>query len=124
MENSKRSPFMHYYFNDEGCNIEMQGSFTNALYHLWFKADASNKRKLLAGFPDFFSEDDYEYFCGKSTIMESKKITKEEIKRLALEEGLMITDLIDVVIEVNSIIGVGLISLADGLSDYIRSKIK
>lgn len=48
---------------------------------------------------------------------------KEEIKRLVLEEGLTITDLIDVVVELNGFVGVGLISLGEELSEYTKSKI-
>lgn len=55
--------------------------------------------------------------------MEKEKL-KEELKRLVLEEGLQITDLIDVVIELNAFIGVGLISLGDGLKQYCYNKIK
>lgn len=51
-------------------------------------------------------------------------MSKEEIKNLVLNEGLEITDLIDVVIELNGFIGVGLISLGDGLKEYVYSKIK
>lgn len=47
---------------------------------------------------------------------------KKEIKRLILEEGLTITDVIDCVIDINGIIGVGLISLGDGLKDYVYNK--
>ncbi len=49
---------------------------------------------------------------------------KDKIKKLVNEEGLTITDLIDVVIELNGIIGVGLISLGDGLQKYTHNKIK
>lgn len=49
---------------------------------------------------------------------------KEEIKRLVLEEGLTITDLIKVVVEMNGIIGVGLITLGDNLKDYTHGLIK
>ena len=49
---------------------------------------------------------------------------KIEIKRLVLEEGLTITDVIDVVIELNGIIGVGLITLSEGLAKYVIDKIK
>ena len=49
---------------------------------------------------------------------------KSEIKRLVLDEGLTITDLIDVVIELNGFVGVGLISLGDELSEYVKSKIE
>jgi hypothetical protein len=48
-------------------------------------------------------------------------ISKDEIKRLMLEEGLTITDMIDVVIELNGIIGVGLITLGDQLQDYCHN---
>ena len=59
-----RSPFRTYY--DRIQKIEMAGSFDNALYHLWFKADAKNKKNLIKGFPHFFSNEDYQYFCGTS----------------------------------------------------------
>jgi len=48
---------------------------------------------------------------------------KEEIKRLVKEEGLTITDLIDVVVELNGFIGVGLISLGENLKEYVQDKI-
>lgn len=49
---------------------------------------------------------------------------KSEIERLVLEEGLTITDLIDVAVELNGFVGVGLISLGDELNEYVRSKIQ
>jgi hypothetical protein len=49
---------------------------------------------------------------------------KDEIKKLILERGLTITDVIDVVIELNGIIGVGLITLGEGLDKYCTDKIK
>lgn len=48
---------------------------------------------------------------------------KELIKTMILEHGISLTDFIDVVIELNGIIGVGLISLGDGIRHYIESKI-
>jgi hypothetical protein len=51
-------------------------------------------------------------------------MNKDEIKRLILEKGLTITDVIDVVIDINGIIGVGLITLSEKLSEYITNKIK
>ena len=48
---------------------------------------------------------------------------KSEIKRLILDEGLTLTDVIDVVIDENALIGVGLISLADDVSTYIKDQI-
>lgn len=50
------------------------------------------------------------------------KITNEEVKRLILEEGLILSQVIDVVVEINSYIGVGIYSLGDDLRDYCRSK--
>lgn len=49
---------------------------------------------------------------------------KDKILRIILEEGLTITDVIDVVIEHNGIIGVGLITLGEQLDQYCRSKIR
>jgi hypothetical protein len=46
-------------------------------------------------------------------------MNKEKIKKLIVDEGLTITDVIDAVIELNGIIGVGLITLGDGLKDYV-----
>lgn len=51
-------------------------------------------------------------------------MTKEEIKRLMVKEGLTIEQVIDSVIEVNGIIGVGLVSLAAHLNKYINDKIR
>jgi len=51
------------------------------------------------------------------------KISKEEIKNLIIERDLTLTDVIDVVIELNSLIGVGLVTLGEDLNDYCRSKI-
>lgn len=42
----------------------------------------------------------------------------EEVKKLVEEQGLTITDVIDAVIELNGIIGVGLITLGEQLSNY------
>ena len=50
-------------------------------------------------------------------------MNKEDIKDLVLNEDLTITDLIDVVVELNGIIGVGLITLGNQLKDYCESKI-
>lgn len=52
------------------------------------------------------------------------KITKEEIKKLMLENGLIVEDVIDCVIELNGIIGVGLITFGEQLENYVHSKIK
>ena len=50
-------------------------------------------------------------------------MTKEQIKKLMIDEGLTLTDMIDVVVDVNGIIGVGLIRLGDDLQDYCHEKI-
>lgn len=51
-------------------------------------------------------------------------ITAEEIKALVLERGLTISSLIDVVVDLNGFVGVGLISLGDNLKEYCYSKIR
>ena len=51
------------------------------------------------------------------------KITKKEIEYLVKYKNLTISDLIDVVIELNGIIGVGLITLGKNLNEYCRTKI-
>jgi hypothetical protein len=50
-------------------------------------------------------------------------MNKDKIKELVLNEELTITDVIDVVAELNGIIGVGLITLGKGLDEYVCSKI-
>ena len=49
---------------------------------------------------------------------------KDKIQNLIIDEGLTITDLIDVVVELNGIIGVGFIRLGDDLKEYCYNKIK
>ncbi len=45
---------------------------------------------------------------------------KEEIEKLILEQGLTLADMLDVVCELNGIVGVGFISFAEEVSTYIR----
>ena len=52
--------------------------------------------------------------------MKQEKITKQEIETLILERGLTLTDVIDVVIELNGFVGVGFIAFADSISNYIK----
>jgi len=52
--------------------------------------------------------------------MKQEKITKQEIAGLILERNLTLTDVIDVVIELNGFVGVGFIAFADSISDYIK----
>lgn len=55
--------------------------------------------------------------------MNTKTITNEEVKELILKHGLTIQQVIDVVIDLNKFVGVGLITLADQLTKHIHSKI-
>ena len=48
---------------------------------------------------------------------------KDTIKQLVLDGQITITDVIDVVIEANGIIGVGLVTLGTQLEEYVKSKI-
>jgi len=59
---------------------------------------------------------------GKEEKMETKnpKLTDEQIRQMILAGQIELTDVIDAVINLNGIIGVGLIELADYVSDYIR----
>ena len=49
---------------------------------------------------------------------------KEEIKQLIIKKGLTIEQVIDAVIELNSLIGVGLITLSDHIDSHIKSKLQ
>ena len=51
------------------------------------------------------------------------KMDPEELKRLLTKEEITLIEVLDTVIEINGIIGVGLISLGDELSEYCRKKI-
>lgn len=51
------------------------------------------------------------------------KIKKKEIERIVLEEGMIVEDVIDVVIKLNGLVGVGLVSLGDKLRDYCMAQI-
>ena len=48
---------------------------------------------------------------------------KAELTKLVENEEVTLTDVIDIVIELNGIIGVGLISLGEGLDKYVKDKI-
>lgn len=52
---------------------------------------------------------------------ESGNDGRETAKRLMLSGDLTITDAIDAFIELNAIVGVGLITLGDDLKDYINT---
>jgi len=49
---------------------------------------------------------------------------KEKLKELLEKEEITLSDVIDAVIELNGIIGVGLISLGDSLKDYCYERAK
>ncbi len=51
-------------------------------------------------------------------------MTQPEIKKLIAEQDLTITDVIDAVIEMNGLIGVGLIDLEEHISAYIKTQRK
>ena len=46
-------------------------------------------------------------------------MTQEEIKKLITEQGLELTDVIDAVIDLNGLVGVGLITLQDVIIYHI-----
>ena len=46
---------------------------------------------------------------------------KTELKALVASEQITLSDVIDVVIELNGLVGVGLISLAESIESYIIS---
>ncbi len=54
---------------------------------------------------------------------ETKDITKSEIESMMINQGLTITNMIDVVVDLNALIGVGLIRLGDDLKQYCYDKI-
>ena len=50
-------------------------------------------------------------------------MSKDEIYDLIFNQELTVTDVIDAVIEINGFVGVGLITLADQLKNYVISKL-
>lgn len=60
----------------------------------------------------------------KQNFQPNVKITREEIKDLILQRGLIIEDVIDAVCDLQGRTGVGYISLGDYLRDYCRQKIR
>lgn len=51
------------------------------------------------------------------------KLEKEELKKLILEEKFTLADVIDNIVEINGIVGVGLITLGEQLKQYCLNKI-
>lgn len=49
---------------------------------------------------------------------------KAEVKKLILDKELTVTDVIDAVIEMNGLIGVGIITFSESLNKYCMDKIK
>lgn len=56
-------------------------------------------------------------------IKKNQDLSKDQIKQLVLENGLTITDLIEVVVDLNGFIGVGLITLGDQLQEFTHNLI-
>tara|TARA_R110002020_G_scaffold206695_1_gene412009 strand:- start:481 stop:645 length:165 start_codon:yes stop_codon:yes gene_type:complete len=50
-------------------------------------------------------------------------MTKQELTELIASEEIELSDVIDIVIELNGIIGVGLISFGEACQEYINGKI-
>ena len=57
-------------------------------------------------------------------LITEKTLSREQIHELVMNHGLTMTNLIDEVIEINGIIGVGLISLGEDTKNYIQDKCK
>lgn len=64
----------------------------------------------------------YAYTYDEEGKEDQEKITHEEIKELILNRGLNVDEVIDAVIEINGIMGVGLVTLGDQLKGYVTSK--
>jgi hypothetical protein len=71
----------------------------------------------------YYTDDKDDAIATKAEIEKKIPITKEEIKTLIENRGLTLVDLIDVVIDMNGFVGVGLIRLADDVSNHITGKI-
>lgn len=54
----------------------------------------------------------------------TENITAEEIKGLIFNRGLTLTQVIDVVCELNGFVGVGYITFAEQIAEYIKGKIE
>ena len=69
---------------------------------------------------------DKAYNMGKMSMRKHslRRFDKEQLKQFILKGKLTITDVIDMVIDINGIIGVGLITLGEQLHDYCTNKIK
>jgi hypothetical protein len=72
----------------------------------------------------YMSTDEITEFRAEKTEPATEPITKEEIKALLIDRKMEISDVIDVVVEINGIIGVGLITLGEGLKDYTQGLIR
>jgi YesN/AraC family two-component response regulator len=88
-------------------------------FRWWWNQPGTNTEQ---GFEKWWEERNKQNI--KLNTEDSEKITKDEIKHLIENHGLNIMDVIDVVIKINGIIGVGLITLGKTLNDYCHDKIK
>lgn len=108
MKNEKLSVFMQMH---NGTRTG-EGSFNGGLQKLFYLADMSNRRKLVAAFPEFFGNDLPEFgICKEIEIKKfnenlikeyndniSKKIiTQREESRLVLESSVQVADLTQIV---------------------------
>lgn len=59
-----------------------------------------------------------------TTAAPTGNATKEEIQELILKRGLTLTQVIDVVCELNGFVGVGYITFAEQIAEYIKGKIE
>ena len=79
-----------------------------------------NILSLYSTYPDL---DEHYHILKHYVIKNNDKYPLDDIKKLLVEGKLTLTDVIDAVIDLNKLIGVGLISLGQGLNDYCKSKI-
>ena len=56
-------------------------------------------------------------------MADTKQYSQADIQKLLRDGELTLTDVIDAVIEMNAIIGVGLISLGENIERYIQRRI-
>jgi len=77
--------------------------------------------------PDtFIDHTDYSVEYPESSDVEADdegketKMTKQELTKLITDGEFTLTDVIDVIVDINGIIGVGLFSLGEELNEYVR----
>jgi len=63
-------------------------------------------------------------FPARKFLTEQDNDIKLKVLKLMLNDGLIVQDVIDVIIEANGVVGVGLITLGETLDEYCKSKIR